>query len=148
MNRDMTRSSSARQDRIAFTLALWTVANAVVFFVAAILHLGVKIPLRFVTLAFLDPILPATIVEAVIGIALAVAATALFVHAPSRQQLTLRAYAFASIGTLFGLTVALLRGLRGPDIWVHFVMLGGLAAGFALLFAHERFRQGSTRASI
>jgi hypothetical protein len=31
------------------------------------------------------------------------------------------------------LTIALIRGLSGPDIWVHFLMLAGLAAGFALL---------------
>jgi hypothetical protein len=34
---------------------------------------------------------------------------------------------------VFGLTIALLRGLEGPDIWVHFLMLRGLAGGFAIL---------------
>jgi hypothetical protein len=43
------------------------------------------------------------------------------------------AYGLALIGTVFGLSIALLRGLQGPDIWVHFVMLAGVAGGFALL---------------
>jgi hypothetical protein len=64
---------------------------------------------------------------------LAAAAIALFVRARRARWLTWRAYWFALVGTLFGLTVALLRGLRGADIWVHVVMLAGLAGGFALL---------------
>jgi hypothetical protein len=37
------------------------------------------------------------------------------------------------IGTLFGLTIALLRRLPAPDIWVHAAMLIGLATGIALM---------------
>jgi hypothetical protein len=48
-------------------------------------------------------------------------------------RLTWAAYVFALIGTVFGLTVALLRGLQGLDIWIHTVMLAGLAGGFVLL---------------
>jgi hypothetical protein len=51
----------------------------------------------------------------------------------SRTATDLAAYVFALIGTVFGLTVALLRGLQGLDIWIHVVMLAGLVGGFVLL---------------
>jgi hypothetical protein len=88
----------------------------------------------FVTLGVPEPIPPATVVETLIGAGLAAAAVAQFVHARREHQLTWAAYVFALVGTVFGLTVALLRGLQGLDIWIHFVMLAGLAGGFVLLF--------------
>jgi hypothetical protein len=133
VNGDTQRHRSVRRQRAAFELTLLTVANAAVFFAAAVLHLGVRIPLGFATLAVPEPIPPATVVETLIGAGLAAAAVALFVHARRAWRLTRAAYIFALGGTLFGLTVALLRGLRGLDIWIHFVMLAGLAAGLVLL---------------
>jgi hypothetical protein len=124
---------SARRGGIAFGLKLLTVVNAALYFVAALLHLGVRIPLGFVTLGLPEPIPPATVVEALIGAGLAAAAVAQFVHARRERRLTWAAYVFALAGTVFGLTVALLRGLQGLDIWIHFVMLAGLAGGFVLL---------------
>jgi len=81
------------------------------------------------------------VVEALIGTGLAGAAVALFVHARRERRLAWAAYVFALAGTLFGLTVPLLRGLRGLDIWIHVVMLAGLACGLVLL------RAASSRAS-
>jgi hypothetical protein len=40
-------------------------------------------------------------------------------------------------GTLFGLTIVVLRGLLGVDLWIHVFMLAGLAVAFALLFARR-----------
>jgi len=84
------------------------------------------------------------VVEAFIGAGLAAAATALFVRPRREQRLTWAAYWFALTGTFFGLTVALLRGLQGLDIWIHVVMLAGLAGGFVLLFHATRSRAVST----
>lgn len=42
-------------------------------------------------------------------------------HARRERRLAWAAYVFVLAGTLFGLTVALLRGLRGLDIWIHVV---------------------------
>jgi hypothetical protein len=98
--------------------------------VAALLHLGVRIPLGFVTLSVPEPIPPATVVETLIGAGLAAAAQ--FIHARHERALTWAAYVFALVGTVFGLTIALLRGLQGLDIWLHIVMLAGLAGGFVL----------------
>ncbi len=138
MNGDTSQRPSPRRAHTAFGLRLLTVANAALFFVAAVLHLGVRIPLGPVTLRVPEPIPPATVVEAVIGAGFAAAAVALFVHGRRERQLTRAAYVIGLIGTLFGLTVALLRGLRGLDIWIHFVMLAGLAGGFVLLFRVSR----------
>ena len=133
MNSDTPLHLSARRESATFGLKLLTMANAALYFVAALLHLGVWIPLGFVTLSVTEPIPPATVVETLIGAALAAAAVAQFVQARREQRLTWGAYVFALIGTVFGLTVALLRGLQGLDIWIHVVMLAGLAGGFVLL---------------
>ena len=47
------------------------------------------------------------------------------------------AYVIALAGTLFGLSIVVARGLLGVDLWIHVLMLVGLAAGFALLFARR-----------
>jgi hypothetical protein len=133
MNGDTSRHLSAGREGTAFGLKLLTVTNAVLYVVAALLHLGVRIPLGFVTLSVPEPIPPATVVETLIGAGLASAAVAQFVHLRRQRRLTWAAYVFALVGTVFGLTVALLRGLHGLDIWIHVVMLAGLAGGFVLM---------------
>jgi hypothetical protein len=129
-------------------LGLVTAANATIYFIAALLHLGIAVPLGFATLTFPEPIPAATVVEGLIGVALAAAAVSLLARGRSASRLTWAAYVFALVGTVFGLTVALVRGLSGPDIWVHFLMLAGLAAGFALLASGRRRPQPvATRAA-
>jgi len=113
--------------------ALITAATAVLYLGAATLHWGVRIPIGPVVLAFPAPIRPATIVEAAIGMALAGGAIAVLAQARRASTIARIAYAFALIGTLFGLTIVLLRRLPAPDIWVHVAMLTGLAAGYPLL---------------
>lgn len=56
-----------RRDGILFGLAPLTVANAALYFVAAALHLGVRIPLGFATLGVPEPIPLATVAETLIG---------------------------------------------------------------------------------
>lgn len=107
-------------------------ANVALYFVAAALHLGASIPLGFATLHVPEPILPAVVVEAVIAAGLLAAAVATLRGQPS-QRLIRAAYFVALIGTIFGLTIALVRGLRGLDIWIHVLMLAGLAGGFLLI---------------
>ncbi len=119
-----------RVQNVTPALRVLTAANAALYFLAAVLHLGVKLPFGFVTLGFPQPIPQATVAETLIGGVLAVGALFARGHA---ARLGWGAYVFALIGTLFGLTVVLLRGLGGPDLAVHFGMLAGLAAGFVLL---------------
>jgi hypothetical protein len=62
-------------------LKLLTVANAALYIVAALLHLGLRIPLGFGTVSVPEPIPPATVVETLLGAGLAAAAVAQSVHA-------------------------------------------------------------------
>ena len=119
-------------------LGLLTLANAALYFVAAILHLGVRIPLGPVGLAFPEAIPAATIVETVIALGLTLGGILVLQRSRKAMTAAWAAYGLALIGTLFGLTIALVRGLQGADIWVHFVMLAGLAGGFALLLLARR----------
>lgn len=133
MDKDTHQPAWGRSRRVPLGLALMTAANAALYLGAAVLHLGVKIPLRIVTLGFPQPIIPASVAEGLIGGILAVAGCALFLRGNAARRLALGAYLFALAGTLFGLAIVLLRGLGGPDLGVHFVMLVGLACGFVLL---------------
>jgi hypothetical protein len=134
---------SAGRDRVTLGLAIVTVGNVALYTVAAVLHLGVRIPLGFATLAVPEPIPPATVVEALIAAGLSAAAIATLLQTCRQPRLTRVAYVVALIGTVFGLTIALLRGLRGLDIWIHLVMLAGLAGGFVLL--HKQQLEGRRR---
>jgi hypothetical protein len=100
MNGDTSRHLSARREGTALGLMLLTVANAALYYVAALLHLGVRIPLGFVTLSVPEPIPPATVVETLIGAGLAAAAVAQFAHPRHARRLTWAAYLFALIGTV------------------------------------------------
>ena len=112
-------------------LALVTSANAVLYLGASLLHTGVTIPLGPLTLGFPAPSQPAAIAEGLIGAVLAVAAVILFTTRSLR--LVWAAYIFALLGTLLGLSIIVASRVGGPDLWIHFVMLTGLATGFVLL---------------
>ena len=72
-------------------------------------------------------------VETLIGAGLAAAAVAQSVNARRERRLAWAAYVFAMVGTLFGLTVALLRGLQGWIFGSRCDARPGLAGGFVLL---------------
>jgi len=98
-----------------------TIVNALIYFGAATYHSGV--------LVAAGALAPASIAEALLGVVLVVALVG---------WLSPRiAYAIVLAGTIFGLTIVILRGLLGVDLWIHVVMLAGLAVGFALLFTRR-----------
>ena len=102
-------------------LRLVTIVNALIYFGAATYHSGV--------LVAAGALAPASIAEALLGVVLVVALVG---------WLSPRiAYAIVLAGTIFGLTIVILRGLVGVDLWIHVVMLAGLAVGFALLFTRR-----------
>ena len=113
-----------------------TTANALLYLAAALFHSGVPLPL---TIFERSP--AASVAEGLIGVVLAVAA-AMLVRAPS-TRFTWGAYVFALAGTLLGLSIILATRTGGPDLWIHFFMLAGLGAGFALLLA----ARGRTRST-
>ena len=102
-------------------LRLVTIVNALIYFGAATYHSGV--------LVAAGALAPASIAEALLGLVLVVALVG---------WLSPRiAYVIVLAGTIFGLTIVVLRGLLGVDLWIHVVMLAGLAVGFALLFTRR-----------
>jgi hypothetical protein len=100
------------------SLRVVTVVNAVIYFAAAVYHSGV-----FVSAGALAA---ASIAEFLLGLVLVAA----LVGVVSPRI----AYGIVLAGTLFGLTIVVLRGLLGVDLWIHVAMLIGLAVAFVLIF--------------
>jgi len=115
-------------------IGVLAVLYAVTFLTGTLLHLGVRIPLGFAVLA--EPrIIPATIVEGLCGLFLAVGAYAVLSHRTWAWPALTAAHAFALGGVLLGM-VALAVG-AGPSTELntvyHRVMLVALAAGLVFL---------------
>ena len=102
-------------------LRVVTVLNALIYFAAAIYHSGLLVPA--------GALAAASIAEALLGLVL----IGSLVGWVSPRI----AYVIVLAGTLFGLTIVVLRGLLGVDLWIHVVMLAGLAVAFALLFTRR-----------
>ena len=128
---------------LATAVGTLAVLYAVTFFLGALLHLGVRIPLGFALLA--EPrIIPATIVEALCGLALGVGGYAV---------LTLKSWAWSAVtgahalgGVLLGITALALGA--GPSTELntvyHRVMLVALVAGLMTSAARAALgRRGS-----
>lgn len=131
------RPAAAGAAPYAAALRLVTAASAALYLAAAVLHLGVRVPLLITTIGFPQPIPEASVAESIIGGVLAIAALALIVRGPASRGLVWGAYVFALLGTLLGLAIVLLSGLGGPNLGVHVVMLAGLRAGFSLLLTQR-----------
>ncbi len=91
-----------RRTSVATVVGILSVLYASTFLVGALLHLGWRIPLGFTVLA--EPkILPATVVEALCGLALAAAAIAVFASMRWAQTAALAAHSFSFGGVLLGM---------------------------------------------
>src|SRR5207302_9456771 len=111
-------------DAMSGTLRLVTIVNALIYFGAAPDHSGV--------LVTAGALAPAAIAEALLGLVLV---------AGLLGWLSPRvAYGIALAGTLFGLSIVVARGLLGVDLWIHVLMLVGLAVAFALIFVRRAAR--------
>jgi hypothetical protein len=130
----VTEVTTRHRATLATALSVLAALYAVTFFLGALLHLGVRVSLGFAVLA--EPrILPATIVEGLCGLFLAVGAYATLTRKTRAWTVITAAHAFALGGVLLG-TAALAVG-AGPstglnDIY-HRAMLAALAAGLVLL---------------
>ena len=98
-----------------------TIVNALIYLGASAYHSGLLVPA--------GALAPASIAEALLGLVLV---TALIGVVPPRI-----AYGIVLAGTIFGLSIVIARGLLGVDLWIHVVMLAGLAVGFVLLFGRR-----------
>ncbi len=104
--------------------------EAVLFLLAAAMHVGLRIPLGFAVLGFPATILPAAIAETLIGLGFVAAAVPLFSRSGGGLPVLVAAHVFALLGVLIGLAVG---PQSGPDRVVHYVMLGTIIAGLALI---------------
>ena len=125
-----------RKGGVATTIGVLSAVYAATFFMGALLHLGVRVPLGFAVLE--EPgIIPATIVEGLCGVALAVAAFAVLAGKSWAWPVALTAHAFALGGVLLGMA-ALAVG-AGPSTELntiyHCVMVVALVAVLALLLS-------------
>ena len=134
------------------TLRVLALLYAATFFLGALLHLAVRIPLGFAVLA--EPrIIPATIVEGLCGLGLAIGGFAVLTGRSWAWSAVTGAHAFALGGVLLGIT-ALALG-TGPSTELntiyHRVMLVALVAGLVVLLtpatrtALRRGERGSHR---
>jgi hypothetical protein len=125
-----------RRNGIATAIGILSAVYAATFFFGALLHLGVRVPLGFAVVE--EPvILPATIVEGLCGVALAVAAFAVLTRRELAWPIALAAHAFALGGVLLGITALALGA--GPSTELnsvyHRVMVVALVAVLALLLS-------------
>ena len=136
-----------RGNVIATAIGILSAVYAVTFFFGALLHLGLEIPLGFAVLQ--EPtIAPATIVEGVCGVALAVAAVTVLTRKGWAWTAAVAAHGFALGGVVLG--IAALAVGAGPTTELntiyHRVMLVALVAMLALLISpagRTAFRRAS-----
>ena len=125
-----------RRNGMATAIGTLSAVYAATFFFGALLHLGVTIPLGFAVVE--EPvILPATIVEGLCGVALAVAAFAVLTRRELAWPIALAAHAFALGGVLLGITALALGAGPSTDLNTvyHRLMVVGLVAVLALLLS-------------
>jgi len=125
-----------RRNGIATAIGIISAVYAATFFFGALLHLGVTIPLGFAVVE--EPvILPATIVEGLCGVALAIAAFAVLTRRELAWPIALAAHAFALGGVLLGITALALGAGPSTDLNTvyHRVMVVALVAVLALLLS-------------
>jgi hypothetical protein len=132
----MIEQQTIRKTGIATTVGILSAFYAVTFFLGALLHLGWRVPLGFAALG--EPrILPATVVEGLCGLALAVAACAVLARADWAWTAAFTANAFALGGVLLGITALALGA--GPSTELntiyHRAMVVALVAVLALVIS-------------
>jgi hypothetical protein len=127
----MIETTTRRWTTVVTVISILIVLEAITFLLAALLHLGVQLPLGFT-----EPrIIPATIVEGLCGLLLAVSAYAVFTRKTWAWWAAISAHIFAVAGVLLGITALALGA--GPSTEVntiyHRVILVVLVIVLALL---------------
>ena len=128
----ISEATNPRPVAVVTVLRALVIFDAALFIVAAVMHLGVRIPLGFIVLGFPRAILPAAIAETLIGSAFVATAVVLFARSRWAWPVAVSAHVFALLGVLNGM----IRGPQvGPDRVIHYVMLAAIIVGLALLLA-------------
>lgn len=111
---------------IGASILCWIVALEVfIYFGAAYLHLGLPIRLGSLVLAVPNAIVPATIVETILGLAVIANLVVLLRGNRRSKAITVGVHLFLLVGVLFGVVALLLRVGPPPsaDWTLHYVML-------------------------
>ena len=130
----LTEATPHRRTTLATMIGVLAALYAVTFLLGALLHLGVRIPLGLAVLA--EPrILPATVVEGLCGLFLAVGAYAALSCKSWAWPTIIAAHVFALGGVLLGMAALAVEAGPSTDLNTiyHRVMLAALVAGLALL---------------
>jgi hypothetical protein len=141
-----------QRNGIETTIGILSAVYAATFFLGALFHLGVRVPLGFAVVA--EPvILPATIVEGLCGTALAIAAITVLAHTNGAWTVATAAHAFALGGVLLGITALAVGAGPSTDLNTvyHRVMVVALVAVLALLFSpagRSALRRATSRTVI
>ncbi len=114
-----------------------------VYFGAALLHLGVRIPLGPLVLAVPNTIPAATIVETILGLAAVANLAVLMRTTRSSTRITLGIQLFLLAGVSLGMIALALRvgPPPSPDWTIHYVMLAGIATVVVLSLLKVQTRQ-------
>ncbi len=124
------------------TLLRWVVALEVfIYFGAAYLHLGLPIRLGSLVLAVPNAILPATIIETILGLAVAVNLVVLLGGNRRSKAITAGIHLSVLAGVSLGMVALFFRVGPPPsaDWTLHYVMVGAIAIAFVL---NHRSRAG------
>ena len=125
----MIKTTTRRWTPIVTVISVLIVAEAVTFLLAALLHIGIPIPLGFSE----HQIIPAAIVEGLCWLFLSVSAYAIFAHKTWAWRGAVAAHIFAVAGVLLGI-YATSRGPNDePNFIYHRVILVVLVIVLALL---------------
>ena len=116
-------------------LRLVVALEVLVYFGAALLHLGVRARLGFLVLAVPNAILPATIVEKILGLAVAANLVALMRRNRRSKAITVGIHLFVLVGVSLGMVALAIRVGPPPsaDWTFHYVMLAAIAVVMILL---------------
>lgn len=106
-----------------------------VYFGAAWLHLGLRIPLGSLVLAVPNAIPAASIVETILGLAVATNLAALLRGDPRWKAITSGIHLFTLVGVALGMVALAIRVSLppSPDWTLHYVMLAGIVTIMVLV---------------
>lgn len=105
----MIDTTAHRWTTVVTVISVLIVGEAITFLLAALVHLGIELPLGFTE----PQIIPAAIVEGLCGLFLAVSAYTVFTHKSWAWVAATAAHVFAVAGVLLGITALALGA--GPS---------------------------------